>query len=292
MHRDDLRIGVALCGAELVGTVQLGVLFALERLGIQPSHVAGSSSGSLMASLYAHGYRPDDVKALVKRFPGMFLADYGFPLASSLANLVRYRIAKEHIRIPNGVFRGKRLLKYIARLHRNRLPRMPLTVVATDMYSTDPVAFSNDPLLLEHGHAVPSTDLPLEILGSCAMPGLFTPVKHRGWLLVDGGVRDVVPVSILRKAGCQRIIAVNVHELKPDWAPVTTFHVLKRSLDTVLDESMESSDLAGDDVLVIQPRATVPEWWAAKKPMMDNVAYGERVVMEMEEEIRRFLKAV
>jgi NTE family protein len=131
MNDNELRLGIALCGAELAGTLHVGVLFALERLGIRPTHIAGTSAGALVASMYAHGYRFDDFRRAVKKFPGLLLLEYGFPMVSSMSNLVRHAWKGKDVSAPNGVFRGKRLQRYVKRIHHNRLPKLPYYVVAT-----------------------------------------------------------------------------------------------------------------------------------------------------------------
>ena len=82
MNRE--RIGIALCGAELTGSVHIGILCALEDLGIKPQMISGTSAGALIASMYAHGYSFDQFREVVLNFPGLLLLDYGFPLMEHL----------------------------------------------------------------------------------------------------------------------------------------------------------------------------------------------------------------
>ncbi len=289
MNDKEVRLGIALCGAELAGTVHVGVLFALERLGIRPTHIAGTSAGALVASMYAHGYTFDDFRKASKKFPGLFLLDYGFPMISSVSNLVRHVWKGKDVSVPNGVFRGKRFQRYLKRIHHNRLPKIPYYVVATDLYTTNAVAFSNDSHCIQNGYAEQSTDLIKEIYGSCSIPGLFTPIKYRKWMLVDGGVRESVPVSILRQAGCNKIIAIDVQNLCANWYPVTMVDVLKRSLVALMDESKDSSDLQGDDVFFIKPEVNRTSWWSCRKPMKSNIDLGYQHVLDMRQQIFDFL---
>ncbi|MCL6444387.1 MAG: patatin-like phospholipase family protein [Alicyclobacillus sp.] len=291
MNYEATRIGVALCGAELYGTVHAGVLFGLEFIGVKPHIVAGSSAGALIASLYAHGYSMDAFCTFIAEFPGLRMLDYGFPLISSLLNLARHKWQGKNVPIPRGVFSGERLQDYIRRVHKNRLPKMPFYIVATDLYTTNAVAFTNDSDAVKQGYAQQSTDLNKEIAGSCSLPGVFTPIRHRNWVLVDGGVRDRVPVSILRQAGCDKIIAVNIHQLTAAWYPVTVVDVIQRSLATVLDEASDTSDLAGDDVFVIKPDLSRTSWWSCREPMMRNMDLGYQYVLSRRANILNFLNS-
>jgi NTE family protein len=283
------RIGIALCGAELTGSAHIGILFALENIGIKPQMVAGTSAGALIASMYAHGYSFDEFREAVRNFPGLWLFDYGFPLVSSTFNLVRHSWLGSTVPIPNGVFRGEKLQRYVKRLHQNRLPKIPLYVVATDLNTTNPVTFTNDDIAVKRGYAETSTDLPREIVGSCTIPGLLTPVRHRKWTLVDGGVRHLVPVSILQQVGCDKIFAVDVMTLPQDWYPVTIADILKRSLDVLLDEAVESSDLLGDSIFVINPELNQTSWWSSQKTMVRSLELGYQYVMDRKDDILRFL---
>jgi NTE family protein len=285
------RIGVALCGAELGGSVQIGVLHGLEQMGVRPHCVAGTSAGAIVASMYAHGYTFAEFRRAVAKFPGLFLLDYGFPLASSLRNVFLHRWRGRDIPVPNGLVRGKRLQRYLTRLHRNRLPKLPYYLVATDLHTTDPVVFTNDAAAVRRGLAHPSTNLSVEIAASCAIPGLFTPIRHRRWMLVDGGVRDNVPVSILRKAGCTKIVAVDAHRIPEHWYPVTTVDVIRRSLQALMDEAMDASDLQGDDVFVVKTDWKSVSWWTCCKALRENIDVGTRTVLGLRDDIQCFLQS-
>ncbi|MDQ0190717.1 patatin-like phospholipase family protein [Alicyclobacillus cycloheptanicus] len=282
------RIGIALCGADLAGSAHVGVLFGLESLGIKPDVVAGASSGSIVASLYAHGYALDEFRGLAGRVPARILLDYGFPLVSSVANLARKRWQGREIPAPNGLFRGDHLQRFVRKLHQRRLPKMPFYIVATDLYSTQSIAFTNDQQAVKQGFAEASTDLAKEIVGSCALPGLFTPIRHRQWLLVDGGVRDQVPVTVLRRAGCDKIFAVYLHKLDDSWYPVTFVDVLRRSILTLVDEAVASSDLV-PDTFVLKPDLTPITGWQHREPMLKNMTLAFDDVMARKDEILSFL---
>ncbi len=98
------RIGIVLCGAELADSVHIGILFALEDIGVRPDVIAGTSAGALIASMYAHGYTIDKFRKSVRNFPGLFLLDYGFPLMSSVFNQIRHQWQGRNIPVPKGIF--------------------------------------------------------------------------------------------------------------------------------------------------------------------------------------------
>jgi NTE family protein len=256
-------IGVALSGGALKAAAHVGVLEVLEAQGIIPTCIAGTSAGALVAALYAHGYRTQDLINLIRRFPGPSLFDYGYPVASSLLSLWRYRLTKQgsqqNLQLPNGLLRGKRLHKYIQKLLAGREATMPYYVVATDLLTGNPMAYTND---LDHPASdgiEAISDAVKTVLGSCSLPGILTPVPVKNRLLVDGGLRHYVPVDILRQAGCKKIIAINLYQLQESWTPDTFAHVLTRSFDILLQETVDD-DIDGTDVVVLNPKINHMSW--------------------------------
>lgn len=257
-------IGLALSGGTLKAAAHIGVLGALRELGIHPDFVAGTSAGSFVAALYAHGYARDELQRLVDHFPGPRLFDYGFPVLAAFYNLARLRVQsllhgqKVNPRV-SGLLRGKQLEAYFRSRFRDRTATLPFAIVATDLYTGKPVVFTNDEGLIIKGRAHPLEDIARALCGSCALPGVLTPVSMKEWLLADGALRHYVPVEILRQAGCNKIIVVNLSKLESDWEPTTVVQVVTRSFDILLKETM-ADDLKGDDVFVLEPNVGHVTW--------------------------------
>lgn len=60
-------LGIAFSGGGFRGLAHIGVLCALERQGLKPEFVAGTSAGSLVGALYAAGMRGDEVESIAKK---------------------------------------------------------------------------------------------------------------------------------------------------------------------------------------------------------------------------------
>ena len=78
----DMKIGIALSGGGIRGIAHAGVLKALEDNGIKIDMIGGTSSGSLIASLYAMGYTPYYIYVLFKRYAGEIIAVETKPIIS------------------------------------------------------------------------------------------------------------------------------------------------------------------------------------------------------------------
>jgi NTE family protein len=278
-HREKARIGIALSGGTLKAAAHAGVLMALEELGVRPHCVAGTSAGSWVATLYAHGFTGEDLLTLVQNFPGIRLLDYGYPLLSSLRSAwyyARHRMLRPGAPLPSGVLKGRRLADYFRRVLDDRTAVLPYYIVATDLISGKPIVFTNDTTAIHQHHGTANIDPAVAVLASCALPGIFPPVSMSPWLLVDGAFRHYVPVDILRTVGCNKIIVVNLYRLQRHWLPRTAIHVLVRALDILLQESIDN-DLAGTDVWILRPDVRDMSWWsihqlrACMKAGMDSV---------------------
>jgi len=75
---------------------------------------------------------------------------------------------------------------------------IPFRAVATDIGDGEEV-------VIDKGDVIEA------VRASISVPGIFTPVKHDGRLLVDGGLVNPVPVSVARAMGAERVIAVDLN---------------------------------------------------------------------------------
>ena len=75
---------------------------------------------------------------------------------------------------------------------------IPVKMVATDMDT-------GEKLILDKGN------IPEAIRASCSIPGIFTPVKMGNRWVIDGGLIDPVPVSVVKSMGADFVIAVDLN---------------------------------------------------------------------------------
>ena len=174
------RVAVVLGGGGCRGYGHIGVIRGLERHGLKPDLVVGSSVGSLVGAFYAAGVPADEIERYGMRLKPNTFRDWIFPKL--------------------GVFGGGRIRGFVEnRLGARRIESLPVrfAAVATDLRSGELV-------LLERG------DLGLAVQASASAPGLLEPVKLDGRLLVDGSLTSPVPVDAARKLGAEAVVAVDV----------------------------------------------------------------------------------
>ncbi|MFZ5524124.1 MAG: patatin-like phospholipase RssA [Pseudomonadota bacterium] len=175
------RVGLALGSGSARGWAHVGVIRALERVGIKPDLVCGTSIGALVGAAYAAG----EMESFEKWLRGLGIADV---------------LSFMDVRLSGGMIKGERLMEFFRRSFVDRPIEnlaMPFAAVAT--------AFHNGAeIWLREGSTIEA------VRASIALPALFTPVVREGRILVDGALVNPVPVSLARAMGADIVIAVDL----------------------------------------------------------------------------------
>lgn len=219
------KVGIALGGGGAKGAAHIGVLKYIEEMGIPIDYVAGTSMGSIIGGLYALGYSPDEMAALIAE---MDWSEYiGNSLdRSSMSTELRKRKSSMALNIPftmdilkKGTYSSTSgflpsayvnntalvnlfndlCIGYQEETDFNDLP-IPFACVATNIATGEQV-------VLRHG------SVPTAMRASMAIPGVFTPVLIDHKVLVDGGLVNNFPADILKSMGADIIIGVEVSDI-------------------------------------------------------------------------------
>jgi NTE family protein len=219
-----VRVALVLGAGGLVGVAHhVGVLRALESgLGFVPDKadlVVGTSAGAVIAGYVRSGWSTEDlwqrVSSLNDASP---VSPAGGPV--KLARRVvgsTYVAARSAMPGPSNL-----LLPGVPRLLRRAFPGGLFTMGAAPrlLESDLPAEWPARPLWLcavdfDAGRRVvlgrggaPDVALPRAILASCAIPGVYPPVRIAGQSLVDGGVHSLTNLDLVRSFGCDLAICV------------------------------------------------------------------------------------
>ena len=174
------KMGLALGGGAARGYAHIGVLKVLEREGIPIDFIAGTSMGSLVGAYYACGFRLSELEEMALATKRRHLAGLGFSKKALLSTRKITKILARDI--------GSRTFQDLA---------TPLSVVTMDILTGDEVV-------------IDTGSVKEAVLASISIPGIFPPREVNGRLLVDGGIINQVPVSVVRDMGADFIIAVNL----------------------------------------------------------------------------------
>jgi NTE family protein len=225
-ERREVRLGLALGGGAARGFAHVGVIQVLEEAGLRPSHVAGTSAGSLVAALYASGKTPAELVRVAESMQEAEITDWMLPILN------------------RGALRGEALAKYVnTQVGGKTLEQMPMAlgIVATDLGNGQAITFRRG----NTGAAVRA---------SSAVPAVFQPVRLGDREYVDGGLVSPVPVRQTREMGANFVIAVDISS-DPEGNPYgDTFQILMQTF-AIMGKSINTLALKEADV-VIRPALT------------------------------------
>ncbi|MHB1682690.1 MAG: patatin-like phospholipase family protein [Bacilli bacterium] len=208
-----MKIGLALAGGGASGGAHVGVIRALEEAGIEISVIGGTSSGAMVAGLYAAGVSTSQMLTLLPALTRKQI-DVDF---SQFPRLLRRQYT-------GGLLRGERLHKFIrdAVSDRNMTEaKIPLAIVATDLQTGREVIFASHPCpspvihiladdrQLPLWHVVQHAPLATAIRASISIPLVFQPLHWEDMILADGGLVDNCPVGPVRALGADFVIGVD-----------------------------------------------------------------------------------
>jgi len=212
-----MALGLALSGGGIRGASHIGALRALEEAGLRPDMVAGTSAGSIIASLYATGMTVGSMeKKFIKYAP--YILD--FDLAGSFGAILRLCSLFNGQSVLDGLIKGNRAEKIMKSLTDGKTisqTNIPLAITATDINDGTAIVFSSKRLAgFVTGRAVCCSNVFISqaVRASIAIPVVFKPkileVEGKQRRLVDGGVANNLPVDVLRMMGAHKIIGINL----------------------------------------------------------------------------------
>ncbi len=206
------KVGLALSGGGLRGIAHIGVLQTLTDHNIPIDFIGATSIGSIIGGLYASGYSPEELWAIVEKLDlGDLLNDSPSRASQFLAEkqmqsraILQLRLANWKFYLPEAVTPGQKLTNTLTDLYLNaplhesdfsRL-RVPIKIQTTDL-------LTGSKIVLEQGNLIEA------MRASIAVPLLLMPVEYNNSLLVDGGLLDNLPVEETRAMGADVVIAID-----------------------------------------------------------------------------------
>ena len=249
-----MKIGLALSGGGIRGIAHAGVLKVLEENNIKIDIIGGTSSGSLVAALYAMGYTPNYIYLLFKRYAKNMVGMDFLPIFNGMGKLIKNK--KFQI---VGFNNGKNIEKEYNTLALNKGIKsisdikMPLVITSVDINVAKEYIFTNHIPENKEESINYITDIPVGIAvrASSSFPGIFCPCKYKKHHFLDGGILDNIPVKEIKKQGADIVIAVNFKsdEVNDDSNIVD---ITMRTLDIMGNKISEQSLKYSDYLITIE----------------------------------------
>ena len=180
----ESKIGLALGSGGARGWAHIGALLELEQLGIRPHCIVGTSIGAIAGVVYATGNT---------RIAQEVATDLNWTETAKLfLELNTQR---------SGLLTGRNFIKLLKKIIPARTfeaLQIPMAIVATALEDESEVIFKEGNLFEA-------------LRASIGIPGIFTPIYKDGSNLVDGGLKNPLPINICREMGATKVIAIDVN---------------------------------------------------------------------------------
>ena len=292
-HSARPKIGLALSGGGARGAAHVGVLRVLEELRVPVDYIAGTSMGAIVGGLYASGMSPDEIeKALVEMDWDTVLKDNQQRPDRSFRRKLDDRLYLSKLKagvkdgklsIPTAMIQGQqfnlalnRLTVDVAEVNDfDRLP-IPFRAVATDIVTGKEVVLG-------------SGNLATAIRASISVPGVFAGVKYEGKLLVDGGISNNLPVSVVREMGADIVIAIDISTPLLTQEELTSALMMAVQLTGLLtrrNTERQLASLTSRDVLIVPPLGKLVTSADFDKAQL-AIEIGEKAAHKQRDQLRR-----
>ena len=191
MRKANLKYTCLFGGGAIRGAAHVGVVKALEELGIEPVILGGSSVGSIIAALYAVGYTPEELADIFLSVNFELFRDISLGFNTKFA-LSKGEVFLEWFReLIEKKFYGENYEKGKSEHVKFKDLNKTLVIISTNMKDFSSCEFSN----IE----TPDFEVAMAVRISCCMPGLMRAVNIDDKLLVDGDLLKGKPMWALSK---------------------------------------------------------------------------------------------
>ena len=298
IRRDRPTVALVLSGGGAKGAAHISVIRYLEREGIPIDLVLGTSIGGLVGGLYSCGYDGEELEAIIRgldwdnllydshsrRYDALSQKDYdrqyqlSIPFGTYKWDFLKPETSRRSL-LRDGIVQGRNiedlfsalLVGYGDEVDFLSLP-IPFACVASDMISAKPKVWHSGNLV----EALRST---------MSIPGLFTPVKSNGMVLMDGSMRNNYPAEIAKQLGADIIIGVDISSPSLEASQMRSMLDIVIQANDVLGRESYNAGLAVTDIY-IQPHLNDFSLLSFDKESIDTIMQrGKQAVDAAAEEI-------
>lgn len=177
--RKPVRVAWVFSSGGPRGFTHVGVLKALEQMGLQPDLIVGASVGALVGSLCAAGLSAAALESLAMELQPLSLARLAMGQQERLSGAAVAELVRQYAPVP-------------------LLEQMPVAMACVAARRRDGMAV-----------AFTAGDAGVAVQAAAAIEGQFAPVRIRGEQYLDADRSAPLPVRIARALGAQRVLAVD-----------------------------------------------------------------------------------
>ena len=283
-----MKLGIALSGGGIRGIAHAGVLKALEDNNIKIDVIGGTSSGSLIASLYAMGYSPYYIYILFKKYSKDIVNINSSPIITGLSNfMINKKLKLSGLRSGENIESMYNEIALRKGIKTIRDIQMPIVIPAVDITESKEYVFTNCiPENEEKSKYITDITIGKAVRASSSFPAVFCPCDFENHKFLDGGALDNIPVHEVKKQGVDKVIAVNFDADTVD-DESNIMDIAMKTIDIMGNKISEKSLKMSDYVLTVKTDKT----GLLDVEKLDSCyKYGYKAVMNNIDEIKRILE--
>lgn len=253
-----MKLGLALSGGGIRGIAHAGVLKALEENNIKIDVIGGTSSGSIISTLYAMGYSPYYIYILFKRYAKDLVNQNSMYTITSLKNFMINKKANF-----SGFYSGEEIEKAFDEVAKRKGVRkisdikMPIVIPTVDVQESKEYIFTNNipEEVQDKTKYIKEISVGKAIRASSSFPVAFSPCEYESHKFLDGGILDNFPSLEVKRQGVDKVLTVNfMSDDINDNSNV--MDIIMRSIDIMGNKVSEENLSNSDMVLTIQTDKT------------------------------------
>lgn len=247
-----MKLGLCLSGGGIKGIAHIGVIKALEETGIKFDYVAGTSSGSIVATLYACGFTTDEMYEIFTKYAkSIHYIDF-----ENIKRFFKNLFTGKGLRI-DGLNSGIKIKKLVSEvcakkgINNIKQVKMPLLIPAVDIYTNELCVFSNNinQKIKNDINYINDIDIGTAVQASCSYPGIFSPCPYKNKLFVDGGITENLPWKETKKAGAEKVVSIVFEDKEPKKCCNNIFQIINKSF-SLLCKELATYEWDGTDYLL------------------------------------------
>lgn len=242
-----MKVGLALSGGGVRGAAHIGAIKALEENGIKIDAIAGTSAGSIVASLLGMGYTTDEMIKIFEYFSKSIMAISPKYMFNGIREKKGVHIGgiTTSYNIESAVEEAGKL-KNIKNINEIKIP---IAIPATDLASDKEIIFTNCKDLNDEKY-IHSIEIGKAVRASSTFPGMYAPFEYEKYQFVDGGIFNNLPVNEVKKMGIDKAIAIKFNLENPK-KQKTIYNIVMKSIDLMSENLVKESIRKSDYVLEI-----------------------------------------
>ena len=248
-----MKLGVSLAGGGIKGVAHVGVLKALEEKNIHIDYLSGTSSGSIVTTLYAAGYSCNEILNIFHEYSKKIK----YIDLKNIYYIIK-RLILKHKFIIEGFNTGEIIENLINKfcnkkgIYNIKDIKKDILIVSVSVNTGKVYFFESNKKLNRYSDDIIHIDainIGKAVRASCSFPGVFCPVHLNNDILVDGGIRENIPWKEVKKNGIDKVLCIVFDEEQKIKEDKNIIDMISGSLN-LMGRELSNYELEGADYIL------------------------------------------